>query len=194
VDESVEQDGTRFIVLRKAQGAAEWPGETNSSVATGGQSPSGATAPRIQFQDLGKVRPFREMQLNPPGETTRAEPPETLVAAAQRVVPPPETDALKAGESLQARTAAQMRGNVSILPPAPRQIEEGLRSAARGPFQPPREEAPRLIINRLDVQVVNQPPAPAVPPTPLPPAEPHPSVESWDNLDRHHLGHVRFML
>jgi hypothetical protein len=56
----------------------------------------------------------------------------------------------------------------------------------------PRAEAPKLTINRLDVQVINQPPAPPIQFMP-PPVESEPPATAAD-LDRHYLGRINFMI
>jgi hypothetical protein len=47
------------------------------------------------------------------------------------------------------------------------------------------------MINRLDVQIINQPPTPPAPP-PNAPARPvsAPPVDSWAKLERYQLGHL----
>ncbi len=119
----------------------------------------------IHFQDLGQ--PVREADAGPPPK-------------------PGAFGAAVATPNARAQPAP------SAAPPLPRQSGEQFARAAP-PVQnaPPREESPRLLINRLDVQIVNQPPPPAAPPAPPPPVE---TGDGWDGLERQHLGRATLMV
>lgn len=65
-------------------------------------------------------------------------------------------------------------------------------SMARPPLPSPRQESPKLTINRLDVQIVNQSVPPMAPPPPLP--APAPQPDGGNNLERYHLGHLDLIL
>ena len=64
-------------------------------------------------------------------------------------------------------------------------------SMARPPLPSPRQESPKLTINRLDVQIVNQSVPPVAPP-PLP--APAPQPDGGNDLERYHLGHLDLIL
>lgn len=68
--------------------------------------------------------------------------------------------------------------------PAPRDDFSGGRQQSP---PTPRPESPKLTINQLDVQIVNQ----SVPPVvQRPPPAPAPQLDGWENLERYHLGHL----
>jgi hypothetical protein len=76
----------------------------------------------------------------------------------------------------------------AVVPGA--QHEPSTRAAAQNQLVLPRGAESRLTINRLDIQIINQPVAPIASPPPLPP----PASNLWDTLDRHHLGNAGLML
>jgi len=192
----------RLIVVRRGQADA-WAEE--AALARAGPAEGRGhvgPAPRIEFEDLGRVRPFREESWERAVAGRRALPeaaPHVPRAASQEGgdARPPAHEAVAeaAALTLRARDEARAREDVSVSPQAPGRDGGGPRGAlSRGHFPPPREESPRLVINRLDVQVVNQPPAQAPAPAHPAPAEPSQAGDPWDGLERHHLGHVRLML
>lgn len=89
---------------------------------------------------------------------------------------------------------ADRSASLNVIP-APRPvIDPGMETAFGGRNRTqPRNDAPRLTINRLDIQLVNNTPAAPVqflqPPAPVT----H-SADVWDELDRHHLGTAGVML
>ena len=90
-----------------------------------------------------------------------------------------------------ARELARGLG-ASVTPPPPNPASVQLAPALpRRPPTQPRDEAPRLTIHRLDVQVINQPPAPAVQYISLPATEAEPPLAAAD-LDRYYLGRFNF--
>jgi hypothetical protein len=74
-----------------------------------------------------------------------------------------------------------------IWSPSPAPRDEFSEGATRQQSPSPRQESPRLTINRLDVQIVNQS-VPTV--VQLPPPAPVPQLDGWENLERFQLGHL----
>jgi hypothetical protein len=73
----------------------------------------------------------------------------------------------------------------------PEQAEEEVSGRSPGLQHQRAEPVPKLMINRLDVQIINQPPTPPAPP-PNAPARivSGPPVDSWAKLERYQLGHL----
>lgn len=65
-------------------------------------------------------------------------------------------------------------------------------------FGPPPQRsrpAPKLTINRLDIQIVGQSPAPTVtPPAPQSPRASGPPSDHWERLERYQLGHLQLII
>lgn len=106
---------------------------------------------------------------------------------------PAELLALRAEPSEQSRevvveqVAAGQRDQSVIWSPAPAPRDGFSGGAARQQSPFPRAEAPKLTINRLDVQIVNHS-VPSVVQLPIP--APVPQLDGWENLERYHLGHL----
>lgn len=82
----------------------------------------------------------------------------------------------------------------ATLTPAARPQEQlQTLSGPRAQSSRPRDEAPRVTIGRLDIQIIEQPPAPAEPP-PLPSPPPPPPTDFRETLDRRHLGNIGLRL
>ncbi len=93
-------------------------------------------------------------------------------------------------EVIVVQTLPEQREPSVTWSPSPAPRDEF--SMARQQLPPQRQESPKLTINRLDVQIVNQsgPPVMPLPPPPAPARRP----DGWNNLERYHLGHLDLIL
>jgi hypothetical protein len=120
--------------------------------------------------------------------------PASFTQQGQFVQPPSSTDSIEdRRQALSVHTQAQTRAEVFVAYAANPAQSEGRssRGASDNQNQPPHEESPKLTINRLDVQIINQSPGPAL----LPPRPPAPAQQqdTLDALDRYQLGHLNLI-
>ncbi len=100
-------------------------------------------------------------------------------------------------------SVAPPRADESAIPEWARELARGLAAPVQARPQPnsdqltlaaqPRTETPKLTIHKLDVQIVNQPPAPVVQFIQSPAAEVESPTGTAD-LDRHYLGRFNFVI
>lgn len=141
--------------------------------------------PRIEFEDLGTITPGGVLAA---GKSNNVSPRRT--ANESRDVSPTRPDVRFAQSRPEPTKTAQ---NLQEVVPAQAK-ETFLREAMRNQGVSHRDEsAPKLTINRLDIQIINQ--TPAEPQKQALRVQPQSSsIDSWEALDRHHLGHFYLTL
>ncbi|MGB8508479.1 MAG: hypothetical protein WCD76_08735 [Pyrinomonadaceae bacterium] len=124
--------------------------------------------------------------------------------AAVSAVPSRQTNETDALTRARAEQKTDARAQPSPVPPheitrstmpanAPLDERASRGGGARQQTNSQADESPRLTIRRLDVQIINQPPPPVVQ-APLPsPTAAQPLTDTWETLERHHLGNARLM-
>ncbi|HEU4435653.1 MAG TPA: hypothetical protein VFR51_19870 [Pyrinomonadaceae bacterium] len=145
-------------------------------------------ANQIAFRNSLEPRPEQTQSLEPVSSSVRSEvAPEHArshrTSATHRLAEPVAKVPL-------VRTHAE-ETDESVTWPIPTRGKTEEPSSRSLPDSQPQhgESTPKLTINRLDVQIVNQPPAAPAPVAPAPPSVPSPT-DSWERLERHLLGRL----
>ena len=149
----------------------------------------GVTVPLAE--DLQPQKNAVPLDQSPKEESRKSAPahmPEVVASAPSRTL-----DSVEPGiKVVLAQAQAEPREESLVWHPSPgAHAEERFTPAGRPqhpPYQPPREETPKLTINRLDVQIINQPAPPVQPSAPA--AAAAPNSDGWEYLDRYYLGHL----
>jgi hypothetical protein len=187
---SQERSTIEELLTKRASAAAVEPGRP----APWPRPPS-----KIQFEDLGSsirelmpttLRPSDAVEASHDDPSTQVKPASRVVASQRRRL---TSDLLDNGLSSVRSDGLRNEATRQHDPTPKIQAARSTRAAAQNQAAPQRVDSTRLQINRLDIQIINQPAAAVAPPSPPPPLPP-PASDLWDTLDRHHLGNAGLML
>jgi hypothetical protein len=153
----------------------------------------------LPLAEVPPVENLRPQRSAVPSHSAPLEPSESVIASLPELwqespvahFQPLQSDSIAlAARVTPIPTQAERREEAAWPTSIPEQAGEQFSRRPFGSHQPRRDAPPKLTINRLDVQIVNQSPAPTAPLPPAPSAAVRPPPDAWEKLERHQLGHL----